>query len=100
MREEMKTRAVEELLRRGEAPVQQEQAESYVSQAGEMILTYTGIEELGEEMFYLLVSLAEELAKGQVSEVYQGDTKIKFSQTEILDRFRPQLNRFRRMKHE
>lgn len=101
MEEELFGRAVEELLRRDEN-LEEAEAQMRVAAAVEYIKAYTHQQEIPEGIFYTLVEMAQEgWSDGDVEEITEGDTRIKYSSGgSISNQYAVVLNRYRRMTYE
>lgn len=100
MEEELLQRAVEELMRREES-MSQEDAQAAVGLVAEYIRAYTHLEEVPEGLFYTLVEMAQQgQIGGDIEEIYEGDTRIKYRSGGTMQQYMAVLSRYRRMSHE
>lgn len=100
MEEQLLQRAVEEVMRR-EDSMSQEDAQAAVGLAVEYIRAYTHLDEIPEGLFYTLVEMAQQgQAGGDIEEIYEGDTRIKYRSGGAAQQYTAVLNRYRRMSYE
>ncbi|WP_094549965.1 hypothetical protein [Petroclostridium xylanilyticum] len=74
---------------------------SFVNQIKEKVLAYTHLEELPQGLFYVIVSMVEELAgiREIAQSIKEGDASITYARNaeDIVLSFKPELNKYRRM---
>lgn len=101
MEEQLIGRAVEELMRR-EENLEEQDAQVRIAATVEYIKAYTHQEEIPEGLFYTLVDMAQEgWSNGDVEEITEGDTRIKYSSAGGMSgQYAVVLNRYRRMSYE
>lgn len=89
------SQAIELLRKRENSIADDREAEALLEEAAEYIRNYTHLEEVPQGLERLWISMAARMASGKVSEIYEGDTKVKFQEGTQRD-WQAQMNRYRK----